>query len=436
MVKKSYPQETIRLEKIVGDGQTIATLDSGKKIFVWGGLPGELVKVQITKNKSKMAEGVVAEILEPSNNRLEPIDKDSYISTSPWQIMDFDLEQKSKAELIKEAFDLHKIDLPNEINIYSDNNIYNYRNKMEFGWYWNKETNQLDLSFFRRGTHGKIPVEKSELAKDFINQSAIKIRDFLRRKNVNGFMLKTLLIRCNQKDEVIAQLYVKDLNFPKFNNIEIEKFNLIGFEIIFSNPNSPASAITKRLQSWGENKLVDNLFDINFNYTADSFFQINLPVYKKALDDIKKFIDKNKQTIDLYSGVGTIGITTAKQNIKLIEINEQAAGEAKQNVILNNIKNAEVIISSSEKVLDYIDKDSNIVIDPPRAGIHENLIKRFNQVKPLKIIYLSCNPVTQARDVKLLSENYKIIYHNGYNFFPRTPHIEHLVVLELLPSSN
>jgi len=77
---------------------------------------------------------------------------------------------------------------------------------------------------------------------------------------------------------------------------------------------------------------------------------------------------------------------------------------------LNNIKNAEVIISSSEKVLDYIDKDSNIVIDPPRAGIHENLIKRFNQVKPLKIIYLSCNPVTQARDVKLLSENYKIIY--------------------------
>jgi len=94
-----------------------------------------------------MAEGVVAEILEPSNNRLEPIDKDSYISTSPWQIMDFDLEQKSKAELIKEAFDLHKIDLPNEIKIYSDNNIYNYRNKMEFGWYWNKETNQLDLSF-------------------------------------------------------------------------------------------------------------------------------------------------------------------------------------------------------------------------------------------------------------------------------------------------
>jgi len=94
-------------------------------------------------------------------------------------------------------------------------------------------------------------------------------------------MLKTLLIRCNQKDEVIAQLYVKDLNFPKFNNIEIEKFNLIGFEIIFSNPNSPASVITKRLQSWGENKLVDNLSGINFNYTADSFFKSIYQFIKK-----------------------------------------------------------------------------------------------------------------------------------------------------------
>jgi len=430
MAKKSYPLETIRLEKIVGGGQTIGNLNNGKKIFVWGGLPGELVKVQITKNKSKIAEGVVVEVLEPSANRIKPIDEDSYISTSPWQIMNFELEQKSKVELIKEAFDLHKIELPNDINIYSDNNIYNYRNKMEFGWYWNKETNQLDLSFFRRGTHGKIPVEKSALANASINQSAIKIRDLLREKNINGFMLKTLLIRCNQKNEVAAQLYVKDLNFPKFSEREIEKLNIKGLEIIFSNPQSPASVITKRLQVLGICKLTDKLFDMNFSYTADSFFQINLPVYEKALGDIKQFIDKTKPTIDLYSGVGIIGIVTARKNIKLIEINEQAVNEAKQNVSLNNIENTEVIMSSSEKVLDYVDENLNIILDPPRAGIHGDLIQQLNLVKPQKIIYLSCNPVTQARDIKLLSENYKIIYHNGYNFFPRTPHIEHLVVLE------
>ena len=430
MAKKSYPLEIIRLEKIVGGGQTIGNLNNGKKIFVWGGLPGELVKVQITKNKSKIAEGVVVEVLEPSANRIKPIDEDSYISTSPWQIMNFELEQKSKVELIKEAFDLHKIELPNDINIYSDNNIYNYRNKMEFGWYWNKETDQLDLSFFRRGTHGKIPVEKSALANASINQSAIKIRDLLREKNINGFMLKTLLIRCNQKNEVAAQLYVKDLNFPKFSEREIEKLNIKGLEIIFSNPQSPASVITKRLQVLGICKLTDKLFDMNFSYTADSFFQINLPVYEKALGDIKQFIDKTKPTIDLYSGVGIIGIVTARKNIKLIEINEQAVNEAKQNVSLNNIENTEVIMSSSEKVLDYVDENLNIILDPPRAGIHGDLIQQLNLVKPQKIIYLSCNPVTQARDIKLLSENYKIIYHNGYNFFPRTPHIEHLVVLE------
>lgn len=433
MLKKSYPIQTVTLEKIVGGGQAMATLDDGRKLFCWGGLPDELVKVQITKSKSKLAEGLVVEVLEPSKERVEPVDKESYISTSPWQIMDFNAEIKYKKQLIKDAFELHKIVLKNDIELYSDDNQFNYRNKMEFSWYWNKETDQLDLAFFKRGSKGKIPVEDSAIAKNIINIKAAQIRDLLRQKSVSGFMLKTLLIRCDSDDNVVAQLYIKDLDFPKFSDSEIKSLDLQGFEIIFSNPQSPASVITKKLQTLGNNKLTDRILGVDFSYTADSFFQINLPVYEQALKDMRRFVDIKKPTVDLYSGVGTIGLTIGGDGVTLVEVNESAVNEMKNNIKSNNAK---AVLSSTEKVLGYITKNANIIVDPPRAGLHSDVIDKILKELPSRIIYLSCNPTTQARDFSLLSQNYKIIFHKGYNFFPKTPHIENLIVLELTDKIN
>lgn len=433
MLKKSYPIQTVTLEKIVGGGQAMATLDDGRKLFCWGGLPDELVKVQITKSKSKLAEGLVVEVLEPSKERVEPVDKESYISTSPWQIMDFNAEIKYKKQLIKDAFELHKIVLKNDIELYSDDNQFSYRNKMEFSWYWNKETDQLDLAFFKRGSKGKIPVEDSAIAKNIINIKAAQIRDLLRQKSVSGFMLKTLLIRCDSDDNVVAQLYIKDLDFPKFSDPEIKSLDLQGFEIIFSNPQSPASVITKKLQTLGNNKLTDRILGVDFSYTADSFFQINLPVYEQALKDMRRFVDIKKPTVDLYSGVGTIGLTIGGDGVTLVEVNESAVNEMKNNIKSNNAK---AVLSSTEKVLGYITKNANIIVDPPRAGLHSDVIDKILKELPSRIIYLSCNPTTQARDFSLLSQNYKIIFHKGYNFFPKTPHIENLIVLELTDKIN
>ena len=433
MAKKSYPLEIVRLEKIVGGGQAMATLHDGRKLFCWGGLPGELVKAQITKSKSKLAEGLVVEVLEPSKERVEPVDKESYVSTSPWQIMDFNAEIKYKKQLIKDAFELHKIVLKNDIELYSDDNQFNYRNKMEFSWYWNKETDQLDLAFFKRGSKGKIPVEDSAIAKNIINIKAVQIRNLLRQKSVSGFMLKTLLIRCDNDNSVVAQLYVKDLDFPKFSDSEIKSLDLQGFEIIFSNPQSPASVITKKLQTLGNNKLTDRMLGANFSYTADSFFQINLPVYEQALKDMREFVNIKKPTVDLYSGVGTIGLTIGGEDVTLVEINESAVNEMKKNI---KSKNAKAVLSSTEKVLSYIKKGTNIIVDPPRAGLHSDVIDKILKELPSRIIYLSCNPATQARDFSLLSQNYKIIFHKGYNFFPKTPHIENLIVLELTDKIN
>jgi 23S rRNA (uracil1939-C5)-methyltransferase len=441
VTKKKLPIITARLDKIVGGGQTIATEDSGRKIFVWGGLPGELVEVQLTKKKSKLAHGIVVKLFEPSTNRIDPRDPDSYLSTSPWQIMDFASEQHFKSALIEEAFELHNIVLPEPIDVFTDNNQFEYRNKIEFSWYWNKDTEQLDLAFFRRGTHGKIPVKGTSLAHPSINIAALALRDLLRtsagqRIDLQAFMLKTVIVRCDLKGRVAMQLYVKDPSVGQLTESELlslkKSANVIGFEMIFSNPQSPASVITKRLQSWGETNLTDTVLGIPFSYTVDGFFQINIPVYTQALLDMKKWVSNDNPVIDMYSGVGTIGLTIGGDRVTLVESNENAVQEAMRNVkTLSDKISAKVILSSSESAVEYISSDSTIIVDPPRAGLHTDVIEKLLDKSPEKIIYLSCNPVTQARDVALLSEIYGVLFHRGYNFFPRTPHIEHLVVLKL-----
>ncbi len=432
-MKKKYPVVNVNLDKIVGGGQTISTLPDGCKIFVWGGLPGETVAVQITKKKSKLAEGIVTEVITPSPERIDPLDGESYLSTSPWQIMSFENEQHYKSALIEEAFELHNIVLPDTIEVYSDNKQFGYRNKIEFSWWWSKEADELDLAFFRRGSHGKLPVYGTSLALPAINKAAIAMRNLLRKKtDVRAFMLKTLLVRCDQNDNVAMQLYVKEPDFSVFSDKEIKSLGVKGFELIFSNPKSPASVITKRLQSWGTANLSDKILGIDFNYAVEGFFQINIPVYEQALKDMKKWVIDGKPTVDLYSGVGTIGLTIGGENVTMVEINEHAVIEMKRNITaMNREKALNAVLAPSESALEHINGESTIIVDPPRAGLHEDVVDKLLETKPERIIYLSCNPVTQARDISRLSEKYGIKWHRGYNFFPRTPHIEHLTILDL-----
>lgn len=421
----------LKLEKIVGGGQALGQIEDGRKAFVWGGLPGEEVTMTVTKKKSRYIEGIVTDVQTPSPERIEPRDPTSYVSTSPWQIMTTDAEQRYKAALIEEAFELHDIVLPDAIDVYSDGNSYEYRNKIEFSWWWDTEKNQLDLAFFMRGTHGKIPVDGTSLAHPAINKAAQSIRDVLRTRGTEGRDLKTVIIRSTQTGRTAMQLYVKTEDFAPLTTTELASLTTEGFELIYSNPKSPASVITKRVQQWGTIVLTDTIFDVPFTYAAEGFFQINLPVYQRALQDMKTWVDTSKPTLDLYSGVGTIGLTIGGDNVTLVESNEHAVREMEQNIVtLGRASSATPILTESEKALDYITGDKCIIVDPPRAGLHADVTARLLDQQPERIIYLSCNPVTQARDVALLAESYGIRAHRGYNFFPRTPHIEHLVILD------
>ena len=504
--------ETLTLEKIVGGGQALGTLADGRKCFVWGGLPGETVTVRITKKKSHFVEAVVEEVISPSPDRIQPRDPDSYLSTSPWQIMPLEVEQTYKAQLINDAFTLHNVTLPAAIDIYCDNVAYGYRNKVEFSWYsesvvsrvvsqkksglvsgpglFSDDTREvntnsdrddisgdtLDLAFFRRGSKGKIVVDGTSLAHPAINNLARTIRDLLRHKRVAARQLKTLLVRCDQSGSCVWQLYIKDRLPEIITADEAAKLPAQGGEIIYSDPRSPASRITKRLARFGNTILTDTILGIPFRYACEGFFQVNIPVYEQALCDMREWVPYNKarqerraqlaahgdidsqqrvisqkksgqlhvgpglfsddiravrlSTLDLYAGVGTIGLTIGGGNVTLVESNADAVREMQRNITELGRTDARAVLAPSEQALDYITGKEIVIVDPPRAGLHPDVIATLLQQLPPRILYLSCNPVTQARDVALLQQHYRIVHHRGYNFFPRTPHSEHLVVLD------
>lgn len=431
MSKKPLPTVIVTLDRIIGGGQTIGTLDTGKKCLVWGGLPGEKVQVQLTKKKSHFVEGIVTEVIEPSSERINPKDPDSYLSTSPWQIMSFSSEGHYKSALIEEAFELHDIVLPNTIEVWSDGVEYGYRNKIEYSLWYNETEDKLGFAFFRRGSHGKIPVEGTSLASTAIDSAARTVVDALNQCHVDGRTLKTLLVRSNRAGETAWQLYVKDETFDVEQLVHALGDHASHGEIIYSNPQSPASVITKRLYAGDNIVLADTILDVPFRYATEGFFQINLPVYEQALRDMGEWIDADRPVVDLYSGVGTIGLTIGGDNVTLVELNEHAVREMEQNIVqLGRVAQARPVLAASEKALEHITSEATIIVDPPRAGLHDDVINTLLEQAPQRIVYLSCNPVTQARDVAKLSETYGIRHHQGYNFFPRTPHIEHLVILD------
>ena len=425
------PSEIVQLSHIIGGGQTIGQLASGKKVLVWGGLPGEKVLLTITKKRSSYNEAVVQQVVTPSTERIAARDLESFLSTSPWQIMTPESEQHYKAALIEEAFELHDIVLPRPINVSSDGRMYEYRNKVEFSWWWDNESSRLDLAFFRRGSHGKIAVEGTSLAHPSINDAARRLRDILRSRNTEARALKTVIVRRSQTGDIAMQLYVKDESFEPLRDVEFSTLSIQGFELIYSHPKSPASVISKRLQHLGTTTLTDIVRSVSFSYATEGFFQINLPIYEQALEDIAQWIDASKPVLDLYSGVGTIGLTTTGAHVTLVESNEHAVREMEQNIrAQGRSAHAQAVLATSESALEYITGDKIIIVDPPRAGLHNDVIHALLEAQPDRIIYLSCNPVTQARDVALLATRYGIRAHQGYNFFPRTPHIEHLVILD------
>lgn len=412
--------EEVKIEKLVHGGQGLGTFANGQKVFVWNALPGETVRVRIIKKKKNYVEAIAEEVLTASSERIAP-QEDNYLATSPWQMMSFEAENTYKKQIVQDLFMHEKVTVPDLPDTIYEDQRWHYRNKMEYS-FWGDDDG-LHLALYRRGSHGKQIVQGSQLALPAIDVAARAVLVELQKHNVRAGHLKSVIVRCNQDGEAVASLFVKPGAFPKISLPQ----ELKGLRVYHSNPKSPASVPTRLLYELGTALLQDALLGKTFTYDVDSFFQVNIPVFEKALEAIKEH-NQEPKIIDMYAGTGSIGLSVAGESVDLIELDPASAKMADVNADKSGLE-VTVYETSAEKALDYIASDVPVIFDPPRAGLHNKVVERVLDVLPPKITYLSCNPATQARDLFLLQEKYAVELLTVFNFFPRTPHIETLAVL-------
>ncbi len=409
----------VSIEKLVHGGQGLGTLPDGRKVFVWGALTGERVMVEVLKGKRSYAEAIAREIIEPSPMRIEPREA-NYLATSPWQIVKFAAENDYKKRIVEELFVQAHVPLP-DFEMTAAGDEWHYRNKMEYS-FWGDDDG-LHLALYDRGTHHKSIVTGSELALPAVDAGARALVAEMQQHSPRAGDLKSLVVRANQRGEAVAALFVKLETFRKLTLPP----ELKGLRVYYSNPKSPASVPTKLIDEQGDVTLSDELLGKTYRYDVDSFFQVNIPVVSEALRRIAEQV-KGDDIVDMYAGVGSIGLSVAAKRVTLVELDPATAAMARLNAANSGLE-AEVVEASTEKVLDCIVPDVPVIFDPPRAGLHDHVVARTLEVKSPQVVYLSCNPATQARDLAKLQEAYDISYFEGFNFFPHTPHIETLAVL-------
>lgn len=418
--------EKVKIERFNNDGSGFTKLNN-KTLHIWNALPEEEVIFEIIKKNRFHIEGIAIEIFNKSSERIEP-EENHFTSCSPWQILSPEAEGRYKKEFANRVF-ANNSKLPellNEHEVYTNDKLQHYRYKMEYHVYTD-EKNNFFLGIFGRTEKKKIPIEPCVLADNHLNSNAQKIIAWLDKIKFPRPLLKTLIIRSNRKGQTIAGLFVKTEEIEELLNSPFDNLT-----IYYSNPKSPASVATKILMKAKTNTLEETLLDNKFTFGLMSFFQINPEVFEETLKNIKNFVPENSSIIDFYSGVGTIGISMKDKASKIImvEENSDAVEFAKINITKNNLKNAEVFLGQAHELLEHIDDNSILIVDPPRGGLHPKVIKKIKNTLPPRIIYLSCNIESQNRDLKELQENYSPIFAKTYNFFPRTPHLESLIILD------
>ena len=365
-------------------------------------MPNETIEsFRLVKKKAHFIEGIATKIIHQNSERISPVDQ-QFLSTSPWQIMTDDYEIKQKLLILKELFaKILPKDLVDSIIFHQSPKTFFYRNKMEYSLYYDTQKNKIELAVHARGSHQKIPISSSSLEMPEIFSHAKNLINDLNLKHEEARKYQSLILRSNQDGEISGGFYENYQPHPQFNN------------------------------------LTDQLLGKTYSYSPNGFFQINLPIYEQVLIKIKNYLKDSTKILDLYAGVGSIGLSVIEdQKLISVEVDRSAYQELQQN-ISNRLKSQPEldltpILAKSEEILDFITQDCSVILDPPRSGCDKKLIEKLAEIKPEKIVYLSCNPVTQVRDLGLLfqkTSDYKVVDINAYNFFPQTPHIENLIFL-------
>ena len=394
----------VKILRLNNEGEGIGTIDD-KVIFVDNALPGEEVEVKITENHKNYLRGKNLQINSSSKNRIKPICK-YYNECGGCDLMHMNNQIEFKKEKLENLFDKMCNEKIN-VNVFNFNDLY-YRNKVTLKIKNNK------LGFYKNKTNELVEINECVITNKKINEVIKNLNKYLEKNLVDD--TKIMIRICNE--EIM-------ISIDKLKNIDnfIKEFNYLD------------SIYVDNKLVYGKESLIENIDEFNFYVSPKSFFQVNKEVMEKMYKKATSYIDKNELTLDLYSGTGTISILLSKVSKKVIgiEIVKDAVYDANKNLTLNNINNVEFICGKVEDKISDLKKlkVDNIVVDPPRAGINKKGLDVIKEISPEKIIYISCNPLTLARDYNYLKDNYELKEIKAFDMFPQTHHVETFCILKL-----
>jgi len=394
----------VEVIKFDNSGRGIGYLND-KIIFIPKTVPGDIVDVEIVLEKKNYLEGRLVEVITPSKLRQKSICP-YFNECGGCDLMHISLSESLEYKLNKVNDILKRNKIDYEVTkIIKSECPYNYRDKVTFKIVDGK------IGFFQTDTHKLVEINYCYLCKDAINNV---IKDIHTLNIKNG----EVIIRCNYNDELLLSLNTLD----KIDNIEtlINEHKIVG---IVNNDKC----------IYGEDYFIDKINDYLFKVSYNSFFQVNPYICSELFKLIEKYTDKSNNVLDLYCGVGTLSIVASMnaKNVLGVEINSNAIIDANLNKTLNKRNNVDFICEDTKNILNKITSDfDTIILDPPRSGVVQKVLNKIMEVNPDKIIYVSCDPITLARDLKLLEEKYIISNFKLLDMFPETEHNESIVVLE------
>lgn len=394
----------VTIEKLDHFGRGIGKID-GKVIFIPNALPNETVLYEIEKEAKKYLVGKNIEIINKSENRVEPecpyFEKCGGCSL---QHLSYEDTKKFKIDKIKNLLEQNKLNVKN-INFIENKNDFYYRNKIEI------KIENGKLGFYQNKTHDLVEINECIITKKSIN----KVINLLLK---SGLENAKVTIRSNYNDELLLIIDTND----NFNYEQIIKENKVAGIIL--------NGKTIHNDSYFIEVINNKYFKVSYN----SFFQINEYICQKLFELIDKYIEENAIVADLYCGVGTLSIVASYKAKKVygIEIVENAVLNAIENAKINHRDNIYFSLGSVPKVIDKInDKLDTIIVDPPRAGLDKYTLDTILKFKPKTILYVSCDPMTLMRDLKSLEDEYEIKELNLLDMFSYTYHVESVCILNL-----
>jgi len=458
--------ENIEIIDTANKGKSVAKHE-GRAIFVQGGVPGDICDITVFKRRKKFWEARIEKIHTYSDRRTEP--KCEHFGTCggcKWQNMKYASQLNFKQnEVLNNLKRIGGIELPPHSEILGSENEYFYRNKMEFTfsnkrWLTTQEVqseteieDKDSLGFHVPGMFDKvINLNNCHLQKEPSNAIRLSVKQFADEKKLTYFdirnqkgLLRNLMVRTSSINDlmILVQFYENDKKNIKLlmEHIKIS-FPEITSLLYIVNQKANNTMYDQDVVCYnGEDYIMEEMDGLHFKIGAKSFFQTNSEQAKILYRKTKELaqITENDLVYDLYTGTGTIAqyVATSAKKVVGIDSVEEGIKAAYENTERNNIENCTFYTGDMKEIFtdEFITKNGNpdvIITDPPRDGMHKKVVEQILKIGAKRIVYVSCNSATQARDIALMDEKYKVIHIQPIDMFPQTHHVENIVVLELI----